>query len=422
MLTLRDNNRLSACFQLAILSLTYIREIMLLLGLVSLSSPVYYASIGLMLLWNVQMLMSKGKKDWSHVFFYGFIAIVGVLLVLECRKHAGAVVAAVGRIIIVMYFLNLVRASGTGSRYLLRCNTFWTMVYTLALFVMSLSGYSCNDHGQLVFAYGNPNLTGLSAYICVLNLVIGLYVCRPNGERLLTCGGIVLALFVCLLSKSRASLMAIGVFLILAVVLCKVQGRKYAKALVLAGPLVMVLFPPLWILFYKLVGNPEWKVLGKVVFSYRELIWEYMYDVLLSSPFAIQLGQAVEHGSGPHNVPLAVWWDYGILAFGCFCAVWYLFIDRLHSRVRYTADCVILAAVISAAVSMTFEVLLFSGGLNFTFRLFYLAIFLNVIRDGRARMRNLFSLRSLKEEALLAGKWLWEYFQALLNRLEPKKT
>lgn len=414
---IRNHDRLSVYFQLSIVSLTYIREIMLLLGLVSLSSPVYYASIGLMLLWNLLLLTKRGKKDWAQVFFYGFIAIVGVLLVLEARKHAGAPVAAVGRIIIVLYFLNLVRTAGSASRYLLRFNTFWTVVYTLVLFVMALSGYSRNDHGQLVFAYGNPNLSGLSAYICILNLVIGLYVCRPNGERLLTCGAILLALFVCLLSKSRASLMAIGVFLVFSVVLCKVQGRKYAKILVIAGPLVMLLFPPLWILFYKLVGNPEWTVLGKVVFSYRELIWDYMYDVLLSSPFAIQMGQAVEHGSGAHNVPLAVWWDYGILAFGCFCALWYLFIDRLHSRVRYTADCVILAAVISASVSMTFEVLLFSGGLNFTFRLFYLAIFLNVIRDGRARMRDLFTLASVKREALYAGTWIRDRFTNLLSRM-----
>lgn len=414
---IRNHDRLSVYFQLSIVSLTYIREIMLLLGLVSLSSPVYYASIGLMLLWNLLLLTKRGKKDWAQVFFYGFIAIVGVLLVLEARKHAGAPVAAVGRIIIVLYFLNLVRTAGSASRYLLRFNTFWTVAYTLVLFVMALSGYSRNDHGQLVFAYGNPNLSGLSAYICILNLVIGLYVCRPNGERLLTCGAILLALFVCLLSKSRASLMAIGVFLVFSVVLCKVQGRKYAKILVIAGPLVMLLFPPLWILFYKLVGNPEWTVLGKVVFSYRELIWDYMYDVLLSSPFAIQMGQAVEHGSGAHNVPLAVWWDYGILAFGCFCALWYLFIDRLHSRVRYTADCVILAAVISASVSMTFEVLLFSGGLNFTFRLFYLAIFLNVIRDGRARMRDLFTLASVKREALYAGTWIRDRFTNLLSRM-----
>lgn len=414
---IRNHDRLSVYFQLSIVSLTYIREIMLLLGLVSLSSPVYYASIGLMLLWNLLLLTKRGKKDWTQVFFYGFIAIVGVLLVLEARKHAGAPVAAVGRIIIVLYFLNLVRTAGSASRYLLRFNTFWTVAYTLVLFVMALSGYSRNDHGQLVFAYGNPNLSGLSAYICILNLVIGLYVCRPNGERLLTCGAILLALFVCLLSKSRASLMAIGVFLVFSVVLCKVQGRKYAKILVIAGPLVMLLFPPLWILFYKLVGNPEWTVLGKVVFSYRELIWDYMYDVLLSSPFAIQMGQAVEHGSGAHNVPLAVWWDYGILAFGCFCALWYLFIDRLHSRVRYTADCVILAAVISASVSMTFEVLLFSGGLNFTFRLFYLAIFLNVIRDGRARMRDLFTLASVKREALYAGTWIRDRFTNLLSRM-----
>lgn len=417
MLAIRDKNRLSVCFQLAIVSLTYIREIMLLLGLVSLSSPVYYASIGLMLLWNLLLLTNPGKKDWAQVFFYGFMAIVGVLLVLECRKHAGAVVAAVGRIIIVLYFLNLVRASGSGSRQLLRFNTFWTVAYTLVMFVMALSGHSRNDHGQLVFAYGNPNLTGLSAYICILNLVMGLYVCRPNGERLLTCGSIVLALFVCLLSKSRASLMAFGAFLILALVLSKVQGRKYTKLLVAAPTLAMLLFPPLWILFYKLVGNPEWKVLGKVVFSYRELIWEYMYDVLLSSPFAIQMGQAVQHGSGPHNVLLAVWWDYGILAFVCFCALWYLFIDRLHSRVRYSADCVILAAVISACVSMTFEVLLFSGGLNFTFRLFYLAVFLNVIRDGKARMRDLFTFSSVKQEAILAGTRIRDYFVNLIERM-----
>ena len=307
---IRNHQRLSAYFQLAIVSLTYIREIMLLLGIVTLASPIYYASIGLMLLWNLVLLRTPGRKDWANVFFYGFLLVVGTLLVLECRKHEGALVAAVGRIISVLYFLNLVRNTANGGRQLLRFNTFWCVAYTVLLFVMALSGYSRNDHGQLVFSYGNPNLTGLSAYICVVNLVVGLYVCRANGERLLTCISIVLGLFVCLLSKSRASLLSIGVFLFLAVLICKTRGKKLSKMIVVAGPLLLLLFPPFWILFYNLVGDPEWTVLGKIVFSYRELIWDYMYEVLLSSPFTIHMGQAVEHGSGPHNVPLAVWWDY----------------------------------------------------------------------------------------------------------------
>lgn len=419
MTLIRNHDRMSAIFQLAIVSLTYVREIMLLFGILSLASPIYYASIGLMVLWNLERLFVSGKKDWTQAFFFAFMLIVSVFLVLECRKHEGAVIAAVGRIIIVLYFLNLVRETPGGTIQLLRVNTFWNVLYAGILVVMIFSGFSYNEKGQLVFSYGNPNLTGMSTYICLANLVMGLYVCKPNGERL----GVLLAILGCLagcfVARARTSLMAIGVFLLTAWLLWKTRGTKFNKVLVLAGPIAMLLFPPVWILIYNLIGDPEWMVLGKVVFSYRELIWDYMYEVLLSAPFSINMGQSVIHGNGPHNVPLAIWWDYGILAFICFNALWYLLIDKLNSRIRYSADCVIVAAVISVAVSMTFEVLLFSGGLNFTFRMFYLAVFMNLIQDGKVKMKNLFNLTSLKQEAVLVGTNVSTYLRNLLSGILP---
>lgn len=375
-----EEENITILVQYFIISLIYIRELILLFFNQSpLVSGLFYGLIICIGIWALMMFLSKKITCTSeNCIFLIFIGILFLCFLIKGSGTNGAMASTLGRGLIVFLFLNLSLNRAQTNEKVLHYNACWNIALVVALFIQSFDPNSYISN-QLCFSYLNPNSTGLSAYLCFLNLVVYLFTCKETYMKIALGVSAVLSLYLCIISNSRSALFSLILFVALMVLFLKKKNNHRLYIAVLRVAIgCLIAYPCIWVVFYAIVRKPDLMFFGKPLFTYRELIWNEMFIELLNNPIISRLGEALKKGSGAHNVLLAVWWDYGVFAAILFCWLLYIFFDRLCKKIKSNLDIVLLAALLSTFFSMSLEVLLFSGGVDFMFRVFYLAAFIGL--------------------------------------------
>ena len=377
---------LNKILQIVTISLVFLREILLLMNYNSLASVLFYLSVvTTLMMCGIALLSITSSTRMNLVYFVLIVLIISISL-LFTHTFDSNLISSIGRIVIILLWFNIVQNTISADHLHISVYSFWNSLYIIILFLRSFSSGAYNSSGQLVYQYGNPNSTGLSSAIACISVLLSTYF-QSFPRKICSCFLAFLALFICYKSGSRTSLLMIVFWLIAAVIMkkkqneCTISNYKVKRNRLILFFAFIVAYPLLWILVYNialLFNLGDINILGKPLFSYRELIWDSILKHVITHPLYPNLGMPVQYGSGPHNVFLSVLWDYGIIAVILFYVVIYNYIKRLNSQVITIADRLIVDAILASLISMTFEVLLFSGGFNFMFRIFYLGAFINL--------------------------------------------
>lgn len=367
------------------LIILYFREMMLLLGNnPSFVSNLFYIFIVLCTIWMFVQSFILRKEHNRERLRVGLVYIVFSFLIIVTTYNTQAMVdaqtnEAIGELIILLVFYGLYTNKRPFSMSMIKINTILNILFAILLFIKSFSSASY-FRGDLVFNYLNPNSTGLVALITAFCIIVGIRVFTDPIFSILGYTTAIMSLYVCIKSRSRSAIIVFFVFLI--IVLYKrwkikhnVGNIRLNDKFLICVQFFALLYPFLWSIVYTVIPNQNIQILGKPLFSNRELIWAHMFSVFSKEPFRTHLGESFVYGTGPHNVFMSIWWAYGIIAVICFNMILYKLYKQLNGRVSSYTDMLIVICLVSLLCSMSFEALLFSGGLNFTFRIFYLGFY-----------------------------------------------
>ena len=381
----KGNYIISQIFHFLTITVLYLREILLLLGAnAGFVSTMFYLFIILCAIWMGIQSFVLGKEKNSERQLLGIVYLILSVLIIYTTYNMKSVVEtqlneAIGELIILLLFYGLYTNRYPYSISMLKLNTVFNMLFSFLLFLKSFSPSSYLN-GDLVYGYLNPNSTGLASLITVFCIFIGIKSFKNSTFRITGYICAVLAAFICFKSGSRSAIIAL-LFSLIIVLYKKITIRnsrnfRLSIKFLVAVQLFVMLYPFLWSMLYAVVTNHNIQILGKPLFSNRELIWAYMISILTKEPFVTHLGESFVYGSGSHNVFMSIWWTYGIIAVICFHIILYKLFRQINNRINTRMDMQIVICLVSLLSSMSFEALLFSGGVNFTFRVFYLGFFI----------------------------------------------
>lgn len=377
--------------QIMALSTLYARELCLLYfsnsGFVS---NLYYTFIIIVVVWlGVSVFLTKTKEERNHLLLVFLIEIALMLYALfsSAQKRPVDANKMIGRIIALVLLHAIYRNNSRPSEGILKYNTVLNIIYAWSLLLLYAMGRGYDASGNLSFSFGNPNSTGLFVLLTIYSLIAGRACFIGLFSKLAIDSSIIAASVILYQSRSRSAMLSLLMFFLLWLFKTRKQNEiwSFSSGILVGLQAFAIAYPSVWAAIYGLVSNKAITFLGKPLFSAREIIWGYMYTELLQNPFAIRLGESLVVASGAHNAFLAVWWDCGFFAFFGFHIILFFFYQRLNKRCASKFDVTIVALVLSLFVSMTFEVLMFSGGVNFMFRAYYLLFFLGLFNDEQKK-------------------------------------
>lgn len=226
--------------------------------------------------------------------------------------------------------------------------------------------------GGITLGFGNPNKTA----IWLLHIVLyGAYGVAKAGKPLYKIAYavfLVLCVQLLLLTKNRASLIALLIFLCLlacGLVVCKKKLPRWLLMFVLV-------FPLLFAVMYKTLLEAEWvhRVFSFLVsegknLSSRSSIWDFAFQKFQES-WLIGNYAGISEGTGMsqmHNTHLDVLCSFGIIPFVFFTRILYRVAYTSAQKVETTEQLVAICAFLGALMLGIFEAGLFTGcsGVNF---------------------------------------------------------
>lgn len=376
----RNGDKLGNFLQYLIIICFLVREMLIVIKMNLLLTPLFYAGIVLTFLFIVYSFFRLKKATLCLILSVILAAILLYYALFICKNYENETNEAIGRFITIL-LIGLLSTSSIHSnvghlKLIVISNVFLSFLMFLASFLDA--SYS---KGELVFGYSNPNTVGISSMICCFSLILGLVCFKTKFNRIVIFSAFLASLYICWISQSRSSLLCI--LLVFAFVILfknrkmnRVSNKKTSGVffLVAASVLLAFLFPTIWILLYRNASNRNVEIFGKIVFSNRENIWDYIYNVVTKNPMDSHFGVEFPFTS-THNVGLSLWWSYGIIPTLLFFGIYFLFTVSLFKKNGSDCRKTVFFIILFSLITMTFETTLFSGGVNFTFRLFYLATF-----------------------------------------------
>lgn len=373
-----------------LLFVSFFREILVLLGFSAVSTVFYYAMVliiavisGLVI---VSMINTKLNIKNIVQFFGGVLIslfLLGANLLNDKFVFSEHGVQMIGIILLTLYLSCewiIPITKGIINCYF-GLNFVTALILAAGIFIGSNYKYS-----NLIYNYASTNQAAIILMLVAMHLFIQaiIYINRKNYtvstlSLILFC----LMIVACYLTKSRAGVLTILLFLF--IYLMMKASKSTIKVISVVLCLAPVVFPLIWVLFYSLIGaNSDLTIFGKPIFSGRENIWIEIIETVIEHPFRLNLTELIFGSSAGHSAHNAVWqfiWSYNIIFAGVYIIFLYSKTRDAYLGTRGRITVAIYASILVLFFHMCFENALISGAVNFTFKAFLMITLLRGVDD-----------------------------------------
>ena len=365
MLTEKLINTQLICFVL----LVAIRNVLLMFSAQLLSGILFYAIYVVLLSIVVVAVFSYFKK--KHIVFnaYKIVSVLLITLLLLIPFSYGLVGWSLNGFAPVSFFLTIsffvfCRTIIVSDRVMKAC-FYLSAIEAMVALVLSFLPDSYED-GSLVLHLGNPNQTslflwGLFSYCLVYWITYG-------KKKFILFPLILMISVLVFLTKSRTGMLSCSLSFVLTLWAClKKRTTKPMKTtlnIISALPLVT----PIVILFLLSTLSYDFTILGKPLFSGRELIWKNILDESLLNPFQPHLDTAPYYSGilidgvssikawGAHNGFMSILWNYGFVVALLSLALSIFFISDLNKFSKSSLEATVIFVVFASTIaSLSFE-------------------------------------------------------------------
>lgn len=228
----------------------------------------------------------------------------------------------------------------------------------------SISPDNYDYYGRLLLYFNNPNSTGVLMYTIFTFLLIGFVLTKRLFVKSIYIISIIASLVLLYLSGNRGSIVsAIIILIIFLIINKKVFINKTLYKIIC---LTFLLIPFLTVVYIQFIFNSgigKIELMGKDVFSGREIVWNNAISLISQSPL---FGYGTEGsinllGTGMHNIYVGLLMRYGLIVLvPYFILIYKLLIDSYNS-INSTVGRIALFGFLGVFIQQSFEETLISG-------------------------------------------------------------
>lgn len=271
-------------------------------------------------------LFCLNRKMYSTQFL--FFSVVVLSLIISLMYTQGGIGSAIAFILPFLLLSGLQYISLTSfDEKAIRILSIFMIVF---LFIRSFS-YDLNwwyDRDTIM----NPN-TLAQFSVFAYTYFASFFTSKTKLTKVLSLVLLTISAFACINYSSRGALVALITYGLGLILINKINKKKIILCFVVLV-ILSTLFPFLYLYLYE--NNEVATILGKPLFTGREVIWERLLNKLNDNPtkWFLGLGSNVDIGKdvlNVHNTPFSIIVDFGILGF----ILYYGYILYLLLKVRH---------------------------------------------------------------------------------------
>ena len=271
-------------------------------------------------------LFCLNRKMYSTQFL--FFSVVVLSLIISLMYTQGGIGSAIAFILPFLLLSGLQYISLTSfDEKAIRILSIFMIVF---LFIRSFS-YDLNwwyDRDTIM----NPN-TLAQFSVFAYTYFASFFTSKTKLTKVLSLVLLTISAFACINYSSRGALVALITYGLGLILINKINKKKIILCFVILV-ILSTLFPFLYLYLYE--NNEVATILGKPLFTGREVIWERLLNKLNDNPtkWFLGLGSNVDIGKdvlNVHNTPFSIIVDFGILGF----ILYYGYILYLLLKVRH---------------------------------------------------------------------------------------
>ena len=259
---------------------------------------------------------------------------------------------------IAIMLMDCVEYNENNSKFILYINILIAIVFSL----LSITKYAYSGIlDSLYLGYSNPNATAIYLLLNQAILIMFLSMLNKKLMRFLVIGLCVYEEYLIYLTDSRTCLLVS-----IAIVVYYLFGKKIKlpKWIIFVAMIIPFLFVIIYTNIYSSGRFSDLKILGKSVFSGREVFFLSQMDILSWKNILGDLRRY--HFTNMHNGPLAIIASCGFLGYVLWFCFYFLTIRRYHSAAKSQLQFVALVAILGVYIHSCSEAALIVGGAHYS--------------------------------------------------------